>query len=477
MIKCIWVSLFFFFFFFEAKAQNRELSKSKMYADFDLLMSTLEGVSPHLYLKQQITGYAALDTIKSFRKEIESIKNYDEFWELIQKSLTTCQDGHTHIATDNGVHNQLYEGLKLSIPIKYIDGHYLIIREFKYKGTHFLPGWELLSANGQSISRMASQVVPYRSNMKIDVSRGEFYFDNLLFSDNLIRKGTIELTFRKEDGTELTQVFSYNESVEFVSNNVVFEDSQRVEYWEDLKVLYVRMPSMRYDQRKFYSKEIMKVGKGKEIKGVIIDVRFNGGGSDFTWMNALRALMNKPFQVAHAVYGNEPSHISSKYRRIHGIRRAPKEEISFLNNYVYYPYQKDTETLKPFRNSLNLDCKIAVVGNDYIYSSTGSLFSATRFSKTDSLISIGTTTGNFQGRGFDPILFELPNSKIKYHISPTIDLWNCSSVQDIMHDTYDFLVFPTLSDYKLKYDYNGNVWSKEFMVEYDPYIVKALKEL
>jgi hypothetical protein len=201
------------------------------------------------------------------------------------------------------------------------------------------------------------------------------------------------------------------------------------------------MPSMRYDQRKFYSNEIMKVGKGKEIKGVIIDVRFNGGGSDFTWMNALRALMNKPFQVAHAVYGNEPSHISSKYRRIHGIRKAPKEQISFLNNYVYYPYQKDTETLKPFRNSLSLDCKIAVVGNDYIYSSAGSLFSATRFSKTDSLISIGTTTGNFQGRGFDPILFELPNSKIKYHISPTIDLWNCSSVQDIMHDTYDFLVF------------------------------------
>ncbi|MBI3233476.1 MAG: hypothetical protein HYZ42_05455 [Bacteroidetes bacterium] len=256
---------------------------------------------------------------------------------------------------------------------------------------------------------------------------------------------------------------------------MIANDSKKVEYWADYKILYIRMPSMSYTDRNYYAKQIAHIGKGKQIDKVIIDVRYNGGGSDFTWLNALRTLGSEPFRIDYALYGNDPSYMTRSYKRIHRIKKYPFEVVPYLSNHSFYPLLKQEELYKPFSNSIKVKCKIIAIGNDYIYSAGGSLFKALSYSDTDSFYSIGTPTGTFLGSGFDPIIFELPNSKIKFSIAPAIDLSGCKTIADVMQDQYDFVVLPTLNDFKIKYEYKGNIWDKEFLIKYDPYIRKALE--
>ena len=474
-MKGFGILIIFIFNLSHSFAQNKILQKHEMYVDFDYLTATLELVSPHLFLMKELTGYSNLDTIKSYRNEIENITNYDDFWKLVNKSLITCQDGHTHILTPNVAYEKLFDGLQLSLPIKYIDGKYVVTRTFIYDNIQFERGFELVQVNDLVIDSFALSVIPFRSNMKIDVKRGIYYFDNLIFAHNIIEKGDVYLTFKTNNSSEISKNFIFKESVQFVEDETIFEDTRKVEYWSEFKTLYIRIPSMNYADRKYYSGKISEVGKGKKIDKVIIDVRFNGGGSDFTWINVFRSLIADPLQLAYAIYGNETSYMTRKYKRIHGIKNLPPENIPFLNNHILYPLLKQSVTYKPYNNSLNLNCKIITVGNDYVYSSGASIFKVSSFKQDDNFYSIGTPTGTFLGSGFDGINFELPYSKIQFTIAPTIDLTNSYSISDIMQDKYDVTIFPNLNDYKIRYSYIGNVWSKDFLTNYDPYIINALK--
>ncbi len=47
----------------------------------------------------------------------------------------------------------------------------------------------------------------------------------------------------------------------------------------------------------FYTSEILKAGAGKEIKAVVLDVRYNGGGSDRVWQKILAKLVKGKISV------------------------------------------------------------------------------------------------------------------------------------------------------------------------------------
>ncbi len=383
----------------------------------------------------------------------------------------------------------MYENVKLELPmlpIYYINGKYLTVSEFKYNNKIYPVGSILTKVNNEEVADIFTKLFPFHGYfpMKIDVNNHCFYSDEFWLADNLVEKGSLYFTFMLPDNSISNDTFYFNKSVDLIHNKAIFDNSKKVEYWADLKVLYIRIPFMS-DSRKsmrFFRTKILENGKGKEINKVIIDIRNNGGGSCLMWKAIYQLLIKYPITLQYSVYGKNPKSLTKRYKKDHNINNNISDSINF-KNVVFYRYDTDSSgfhfgtfhTIKPFKESLNLDCKIITIGNDYIFSAAGMALKIPNSNPNDNFISIGRPVGEFIGDLFDAIEFKLPNSKIKIEIDPSIDLQNVKEVKDAMHDRFEYEIPVTLKELQDKYNYNGNIWSKDFLINYDPFIKKALE--
>lgn len=286
------------------------------------------------------------------------------------------------------------------------------------------------------------------------------------------------------DNTINNDTFYYNKNVNLKPKLSTYKDSNKVEYWLEQKVLYIRIYDMDDSRkcRKFYKTKIIEEGKGKEIKKVIFDVRDNMGGDFFLWKLLYELLIKEPISLRYSVYGNNPKNLTKQYKRWHGMEDNITDSIKFDGS-VFYRYDTDSSgyhfpyfhLLKPCKESLKLDCKFITVGNENIFSATGEALQISNFNPNDNFISIGRSTGEFVGNLFDAIVFKLPNSKIKICIDPTIDLNNVKEVKDAMHDKYEYEIPHTIKEWQDKNNYKGNIWDKDFLINYDPFIKQALE--
>ncbi len=470
------------------------LSKKEMYADFDTLIIALTKINPHDYVRRMVNNYAMKDSIIQLRKQIEHIDKTEDFFWLVNKALTYCQDGHTSIVrhgfygfvdsldrikwhtteADTSV-IKIYRALlrakvksyKLKLPIKYIDGEYRALCDFTYQKTTVPFGAILSRCNHQSIHQYIQPLVGSIAELHWDFQYKRFYTENFTQSFHLSPTDLIDLEFSTKK-TAISIKCRLDDTVSTLKPLKYLDPGQpMVAYFEDYQTLYLHMPSMKDGD--YYVRKIDTVTAGKTIKKVIFDIRDNPGGSDPEWQMILRHLVHQPI-IRHITYAANKDN-----PRRDRLSLAPPSPINvgqprilranFIKEDLYQYISKDIDTFEVDDHSLHFKGKIYVLQNENCFSSAGSLISTCQFS--DQLINIGNSTGWFAGFGSMPWVMILPHSKILYWTEPLLDFTNVKKPEDLFHNDVKINIQLTLEDYAKRYTSNTDWYAIDYLLHQD----------
>lgn len=186
---------------------------------------------------------------------------------------------------------------------------------------------------------------------------------------------------------------------------------------------------MNYLHQHFYLSEIDKIQRKYHPHFAIIDVRYNGGGSDIIALLMIKALLSKPN------LGVKYAFLASEYQRKELIRRGrnldkfQEKEIEFLDKQRFL-ISNNTPIITENNEAPKVH-RIYVLSEN-IYSAAGTLTSRIAYDN-DNIISVGFNNPRMLGRGVNPFIFALPNSKLTIQVEPALDITNCTTAMDCMH--------------------------------------------
>jgi hypothetical protein len=284
-----------------------------------------------------------------------------------------------------------------------------------------------------------------------------------------------------------TSIRTYLSEEEFSSLPQEESDRIKVTYYDSLRLLYIYLSSMMYDNGDF-AERVKKTGAGKQIDKIILDIRDNYGGDDYTWRHLLSAIVKKPL-YENAVLGVRNTRIMRKIFEdnveINQISSAlvKKQKISYLNNEEFLLIRSGVDEkgdtaciILPDSNSLMYDGKIYILQNENVFSSAGALTAYAQ--RIPQLITVGIPMGLVAGRGLPPAIFQLPNSKFSFLMDVYVDLTDAKTADDVRHDRPEIEIYPTIDEIIEMNNYGRflNKRGDKFLFEHD-YLFKKVLEM
>ncbi|MFN0201373.1 MAG: hypothetical protein ACKVTZ_07625, partial [Bacteroidia bacterium] len=286
-------------------------TKQEMYADFDTLYKTLLSVNPHDFVRKTVNKYAMLDSIKALRKHIEQIKTTEEFFWLINKALTYCQDDHTSVVSKrfypfidsldrvrlrtnisdtsrisfySKIRRSRIKSMPLRLPIKYIDGQYKVLQTFTLRGKTIEQGSTLTHYNEQAIAVYLKSHLGDIEALHWDFERKIWHKDEFYQGNHIPINQENVLTFsykgnRTDIKASLSDTIQLNQADK--STLEVTDTKPFITFFNEPKILYIRMPEM--SNKDFYIQQLDSIRKRintTEISKIIWDIRGNAGGDD-----------------------------------------------------------------------------------------------------------------------------------------------------------------------------------------------------
>jgi len=472
------------------------LTTEEMLADFDHFVETVVNFSPQTPVRKAVTGIDPLVELKKMRSRIRRIQSTEEFAMLIQSAITVLQDGHSSLLWPSGYPSDYLEELgiseaaielfpsyyelrtsdpkrkKFNLKLKYIKGNYYNIAPFKHQGVSYEAGWRLAKINGRRAESFISELYPHLRRMRWDYTHQRYYSEYFYRAYNLSSDQTLKLTFTNNNKKVAKGEFKLNEALEYEEVDANANQGKKVAYFSDEQILYIRIPRMNLDHLDFYPAEIKSKAAGQPLKKVIIDIRDNPGGTDNVWVKVLASIIHKPIDFELLLLALPSEGMKKQYPD-----DAPKWKsyrAAFLDDYEYAVFASGDRQIEPDSNSINFEGNIYILQNDGIYSSAGALAAIGMLA--DNIFTVGQNTGWLLGRGINPIVFELPHSKILYRIEPVIDFQNANSAQDVYHDQVEIPVTLSIDQYLKRIYYTGDVYGKDFLFQHDPVFIRAYKE-
>lgn len=451
-------------------------SKAAMYADFDTLVSKLKAVSPHIAIKKDLWKYDAIAQVKKLRKQIDTISTRHSFAVLIERALNACQDFHTSIWYVPFEPRQNRQQVKLFLPVSYFNGRYYLTSSV-IAGNDTVPaGAVITAADDIPIHQYVQQHLTDKV-CSYDMQHRRFYSNRFYRNTTVQQEGQIRLTAISAQKIKKQFVLPAGERAKFVRS--IYQDTlrQKVEYWPEQQLLYIRVFSMEANDIPFFVNKISSFkDKAAALKKVIVDIRDNQGGEDTVWIAIYQAILPKKI-FSSRLSGYYPSFLDSEYIAEHNfnISKITKNSNPVLKKYNLYDYTHATDSIVPSAASLNFTGKFIVLGNENIYSAGASAMMIPNADDTDPVISVGRKTDLFIGSGYSPVVFELPNSKIQYRIAPSVETDAVKKLSDLMQDTIEVEVPWNLEDFYTKEKYKGDAYGTWYLQHMDSFIKIALQ--
>lgn len=473
-----------------------KLTTEQMFLDFDYFIETVETISPQTPVRKSVTGIDPSTELQKMRTHIPKIKSSKEFATLIQSAITVLQDGHSSLLWPRGYPSEelkewgvseeaislfpsYYElrksksnKKKFNMKLTYINGEYYNIEPFDYKEKHFESGLKLSKINGQKASDFVHDLFPYLTRMRWDYKYKRYYSERFFRAINLTAEQNLDLTFTDKYGKEISEKFILSDKLQYTTSNNDSKKIKKVVYFSDTQTLYIRIPRMNLDHIAFYPQEIRSKAQGKSIKKIIIDIRDNPGGTDNVWTHVLSAIIKDPIDFELLLLAVPSNKMKKTYAK--DSPNWKSYEAPFLNDYKYAVFASGPRQIKPATNSLNFSGNIYLLQNENIYSSSGAFAAVGMLA--DNIQTVGQNTGWLLGRGVNPLVFELPNSKILYRLEPVIDFQNVKSARDVYHDEVEIPVSLTIEQYLKRIHFEGDIYGREFLFNHDPVFLKALND-
>lgn len=406
-----------------AAAQQRELpelTREQMYMDYDSLRMVLRKYWPHGEVQRLVTGYDAYARIDDLRGAIDTVTCEAGFFSVIMQMMFACNDQHVSMSWESWCREEsaittewskrYYTfGYDQKRAVKYVGGRYYTLRQVDAStGEEVVPlGARLLAVGGIPIDEYAAGAnMRMQANTLWDWERGKFYTVDLNDPRTIGAADRNTWTIRHGGRTRTVDMDGTRADAEKGSN----AGFHGVRYFERDGILFVRLPSMS-PQLSAEICEQMQTYADRSINKVVIDVRGNGGGSDYAWMDLLAAITDRTIAP--------DCRMAFKERWRAEEMGADVERVVYGRDTLYAV--PGTDKIVPSERSLRYGGKIYVIFDaDRCYSSTGSLLSACAVD--DRLVSVGQRSGFLLGVGTTPMPGFLDHSKIVYRIPLALEV-------------------------------------------------------
>ncbi|MCB0461154.1 MAG: hypothetical protein KDC81_00475 [Flavobacteriaceae bacterium] len=474
------------------------MTKDQMLQDFDELLQFLDDFAVHKDINQLRLGIDYDVAFKNLRKQISKKTSICEFKEILTKATNLVQDLHCSFPkysylemygkyqkklnfNDDEVYAKVKaieeacpkEDANLKLPLLYSQGNYQFYTDVVYKNDTIKKGSKIVSYNGKDISSHIKtnydNVWPIRWNATL---KEPYHKDFYKFGNN-----TFKLEIEQNDMTKNIQL-SLKDSIKYITKPLreigyFSQPKEQVILFEKQNALYIGLPFMDEGQAQNIITKIDSVSNiQNQFDKILIDVRGNPGGSDMAWRLVLSQIIPKniPFNRDYVFKYNK---VALKFYADDSID-VKEKPLPILNNAKYWSREFNVNSLKPNKNSINHTGKIYILQDKYIYSSTGNLSNFCL--NSDQLVSIGVSNDFIGGAQTDPLFNKLSNSGLVLRVEPMLDNSNVKELSDFYHNDVEVKVPLTYTDYYDKVSFNGNIYSKEFLLNHDSLIKYILNE-
>jgi C-terminal processing protease CtpA/Prc len=453
------------------KGSLKVLTAEEKLEDFRYMYSILKDSFPFFKIEEHKTGFDWLANKEKFEKQIEATTSNEDFYYTLSGIVKMIQNGHTGVVppsryfsmaesyndmfnrpwdtvlNQSGVKDK-YEAWKstvkestevLPIRIQYIEGKYVAAEDYK----NIKKGYILEAINEKKIDEY------FKSNLDkyyltYDYKRNKLYVGSSMI---LAEKGKeYRAIFASITGEKITEKLSPI-NYEQKSSGTLDSSSCEQKILEENKIAYLRVKSM--SDRTLMSDHTLILEFFKRIKDypyLILDIRGNGGGTDYYWRNnvVVPLIAEQTSSIIAMAYRGD---YIKTFMRGRGIITKPISELpeQFRSEY--------TSTMESFvttdisvnpENSVGFKGKIFLLVDKGVYSSSES-FAA--FCKGTGFAQIvGTNTGG-DGIGIDPCVMALPNSGLVVRFSLDMGINGDGTVNEKAHTNPDVFVETTYNDF------------------------------
>lgn len=418
---------------------QEELTKEQVTEDYTILKHILTQGYPSLY---EYTSQPEWDSLFThFEKEkLSTINSKNDLFKSITELTDYARDGHLIV-----MRPQLTSIPKLfPLLLKIIDDKF-----YTDTDDFGIPiGSEINSINNITISELRNRFLKYAPSDGYNTSKKDRQIEREFGILHFYEFGAID-TYQVEYKTPANEAFTKSiksqsfESIgsRFVNRNSYFSihhnatnKSQFVKntlgkkepfvyFIDSINTAVLTMNSFQLDVEKFHSelKVIYKSINRKKVENLIIDIRQNEGGFPLNSINAFSYIAHQSFQQRKSSSVITDSLPEANYSQNLVIGYTYK---SFFEKYYQNALRKEKEWISATDENqpLMIPNKKGFKGKTYILIggktfSAGSSFAL--FCKNQGISLIGEETGGgyYTQTGGYPIIYTLPNSKIKVLIS------------------------------------------------------------
>jgi len=450
------------------------LSVDQMYQDFDSLEFITKSCFQFSAVNKKIYGIDIDEIFEHNRKKIQETSNPSDFGILVNQTINSCRGSHFWIASGyekDSITNAYYSYLKQEQNFNqaknaffYYKGSYYTKRPLKISNIIIPVGSEIVLFNDKSIDEFLKTVIADFSFAFWDDGLRKFYLPDF-YNHSSVKNIVNDYLFETPDKEQIRIKISSAQLKQKDSGDFPF-----VALLKNENILYLRFPEMSEKYADILCDGIDSL-KNEPFKSVVIDIRNNGGGTDDAWGKVLKKIMGKSFRykLKAAVKDSDfNKKILAEYPYGNYFLQGNREKIEFLDNELFWTISAEQET-EIDSLSINFEGKIYIL-SDNIYSSAGSFMNLCNFS--DDLISVGFDNSMVLGMGVQPYEFTLPNSKIRFHIAPVLDLTNAKNALETLHAKVEHQINATKDDY-IKYYINNEIIENDLFIRE---VIKLMKD-
>jgi len=341
---------------------------------------------------------------------VQNTKNDYEYYRELQKFCALLKDGHTNVYFPNTIQemNSMFGEYRLFI--ENIDNKAIITRTNLSKKDEIPFGSEIIEVNGKPTQKyMDENVAPY-------ISSSTDYITKDWSTSGLLRglegeKYLVKIKRPDKKIVQLTLTHKFTEEKEVFPS---FEpNKQLLDFkWINTSIAYIALNS--FEDEKIDSLFIGLLPELYKAKGLIIDLRFNGGGSSKIGTEILKYLTNDT--VFYGARNSTREHIATYkawgtfFTEKDTLSNKPewgmtKQEIAKFylmskNNY-YYDFPYETEPVKLNAKRIVVPT-VLLIGHNTASAAEDFLI---RADNQKHMVKIGQNTYGSTGQ---PLMFDLP---------------------------------------------------------------------
>ncbi len=341
-------------------------------------------------------------TYRTMLKTVQQTKNDYEYYRELQRFCAMLKDGHTNVFFPASIDTLIYQTNfgAYRIFLKNIDNKAIIIRTNASKRNELPIGSEIIEVNGLPTQEHIDKfVAPYISS-STDYVLKDWAVWKLLEG---LKGEKYEIKIKTPDG-KIKSLSLIHEKTSEKEVYPSFEDRQLLDFkWYD-NIAYVSLNS--FQDPKIDTLFVEKLPELYKAKGLIIDLRFNGGGSTEIGTSILQYLTNDT--ILYGAKSISRQHIPTY--KAWGQFVQPKDTINdewakksllYSQDKYYYTFDYSPDTFKTTNKKIVVPT-VVLIGHNTASAAEDFLIYA---DNQKHIIKIGENTFGSTGQ---PLSFDLP---------------------------------------------------------------------